>query len=108
MIDILDGRAIYERVDALRQARGWTIYELAKKAAVTPMTIYHWRDRHSSPTLSLLDSVCSAFEISVIDFLTDEEECIELTTEQREVIRLWSRLSTEQRKSVVNLMKSMT
>lgn len=107
MLDLLDGKEIYDKVDALRVKKGWTIYELAKQAAVAPSTIYNWRDRLSSPTLSLLDAVCSALEISVIDFLLNEDELTALTEEQKEVMRLWNTLSSEQKKSLINLMKSM-
>ena len=107
MLDLLDGKEIYGKVDALRLKNGWTIYELAKKAAVAPTTIYNWRDRLSSPTLSLLEAVCSAFEISVIDFLLDEDELMALTEEQKEVMRLWNTLSSEKKKSIINLMKSI-
>lgn len=107
MLDLLNGKEIYDKVDALRAAKGWSIYELAKNASVPPTTIYNWRDRLSSPTLSLLEAVCSAFEITVIDFLLDEDELIALTDEQKEVMRLWNTLSGEQKKSIINLMKSM-
>lgn len=107
MLDILDGKVIYDKVDALRLEKGWTIYELAKKAGVAPTTIYNWRDRLSSPTLSLLEAVCSAFEITVIDFLLNEDELIALTEGQKELMRLWNTLSSEQKKSIINLMKSM-
>lgn len=107
MIDLLDSKEIYNKVNTMRLEKGWTIYELAKKAGVAPTTIYNWRDRLSSPTLSLLDAVCSAFEISVIDFLLNEDELLALTEEQKEVMRLWNTLSSEQKKSIINLMKSM-
>lgn len=107
MLDLLNEKEIYDKVDSLRIAKGWTIYELAKNAGVAPTTIYNWRDRLSSPSLSLLDAVCSAFGISVIDFLLDEDDLISLTEEQKEVIRLWNTLSSDQKKSIINLMKSM-
>ena len=107
MLDLLDGKEIYKKVDSIRLQKGWTIYELAKRAGVAPTTIYNWRDRLSSPTLSLLEAVCSAFEISVIDFLLDEDELMALTDEQKEVIRLWNTLSSEKKKSILNLLKSI-
>lgn len=107
MLDLLDGKGIYDKVDALRLKKGWTIYELAKKAGVAPTTIYNWRDRQSSPTLSLLEAVCSALDITVIDFLMNEDELTALTEEQKEVIELWNTLSSEQKNSILNLMKSM-
>ncbi|MCI8499673.1 MAG: helix-turn-helix transcriptional regulator [Clostridia bacterium] len=107
MLDLLDGKQIYDKVDALRLEKGWTIYELAKKAGVAPTTIYNWRDRLSSPTLSLLEAVCSAFEITVIDFLLNEDELMALTEEQKELIRVWNTLTGAQKKSILNLMKSI-
>lgn len=107
MLDLSDGKEIYNKVEALRLEKGWTIYELAKKAGVAPTTIYNWRDRSSSPTLALLEAVCSAFEITVIDFLLDEDELMALTEEQKELMRLWNTLSSDQKKSIINLMKSM-
>lgn len=107
MLDLLDGKQIYDKVDALRLEKGWTIYELAKKAGVAPTTIYNWRDRLSSPTLSLLEAVCSAFEITVIDFLLNEDELMALTEVQKELIRVWNTLTGAQKKSILNLMKSI-
>lgn len=107
MLDLLNGKEIYYKVDALRLKKGWSIYTLAMKAGVAPTTIYNWRDRASSPSLSLLDAVCSALGISVIDFLLDGDKLTALTEEQKEVMRLWNTLSDEQKKSILNLMKSM-
>lgn len=107
MLDLLNNREIYAKVDALRLEKSWSIYELAMKAGVAPTTIYNWRDRLSSPSLSLLDAVCFAFGISVIDFILDKDELTTLTDEQREVVRLWNRLNGEQKKSILSLMKSI-
>lgn len=107
MIDLLNGKAIYEKADTLRKEKGWTIYEFAKKMGVAPTTLYNWRDRDSLPSLSLLDAACEALGISVIDFLLDDEERRALDNEQQEVMRLWSTLSKEQKMLILNLMKNM-
>ena len=107
MLNFLDNKEIYEKVDALRLEKGWSIYELAKRADVSSTAIYNWRDRLSSPSLFLLNAVCSALGVTVIDFLLDGDEPMALTDEQKELIRLWNTLSAEQKKSILNLMKSM-
>ena len=107
MLDLLNGKELYDKVDSLRLEKGWSIYELAMKAGISPTTIYNWRDRLSSPTLSLLDAVCFAFGISVVDFIMNGDELTALTDEQKEVIHLWNKLSNEQKKLITNLMKSM-
>ncbi len=107
MLDILDGEELYKKTEELMKKKCWTIYQLAKEAGITPTTLYNWRDRNSSPTLSLLEAICSAFDISVIDFLLNEDELALLTTEQQEVIKLYNTLTTAQKKSILNLMKNM-
>lgn len=107
MLDILSGKELYEKVDKLRKERGWTIYKLAKNAAVAPTTIYNWRDRESSPSLALLEAICSAFGVNVIDFILNNDEPIALTKDQKELIDLWNTLSDKQKKLVINFIKSL-
>ncbi|MDE7107856.1 MAG: helix-turn-helix domain-containing protein [Clostridiales bacterium] len=107
MIDLLDAKAVYERVDDLRAARGWTIYELAKRAGVSCTAIYNWRDRLSLPSLELLDAVCYAFGITVAEFMADDGDLVALTEEQQSLLQLWNTLTIEKKKSILNLMKTM-
>lgn len=107
MLDLLDGKDLYKKVDLLRTARKWSIYELAQRAGVAATTIYNWRDRGSSPSLSLLTAICDAFGITVITFLLDENELSALNEEQAELINLWNTLSVSQKNSIKSLMKSM-
>ena len=103
MIDVLDNKAIYAKIDALREERGWTIYELAKRASISQTAIRHWRDENVAPSLALLEAVCSAFGITLLTFLMDEDDM----AENKELLELWYSLSPEQQKNIINLMKSM-
>ncbi|MDE6029026.1 MAG: helix-turn-helix domain-containing protein [Clostridiales bacterium] len=107
MIDLLDARAVYERLDDLRVARGWTHYELAKRAGVSTSAIYHWRDRLNLPSLELLDAVCYAFGITVAEFMADDGDLVALTSEQQSLLQLWNTLTSDKKKSILNLMKTM-
>lgn len=107
MVDVLDGGALYDKINSMRLDKGWTLYELAKKSGVSPTAIYHWRDRRSSPRLSLLEAVCSSFGISIIHFLMSDEEFLEVAEEPREVMKLWHVLSDKQRRTIVQVMESM-
>lgn len=107
MLDLLDSKGIIERVETLREARGWSLYELAKQAAVPVSTLYNWRDKKSLPTLELLDAVCYAFGISVVDFLMGDDGLLALTEEQNELMKLWNSLTCEKKSAIINLMKAM-
>ena len=103
MIDIYNGKALYDKIDAMREAKGWNINQLAQQAGVSSTALYHWRDRQSSPTLSLLDAVCSALGTNIINFLMDEDDI----TANKELLELWYNLTPEQQRNIINLMKSM-
>lgn len=103
MIDIYDSRALYDKIDSMRVAKGWTINQLAHRAGISSMALYHWRERQSSPTLALLDALCTALGIGLIGFLMDENDI----QENRELLEEWNCLTREQQKNILLLIKSM-
>lgn len=107
MIDVLDGKVLYRKIDELRKKRGWTVYELAKQSGVASTTIYNWRDRNSSPTLALLDALCATLGITLLEFLTDEDDMIVVDHELRPFVEAWKQLSAKQREYLLGLMNSI-
>ena len=105
MLDLSDGKVIYEKLDKLREEKGLTIYKLAEKAGISKSTLYNWRDRHSIPSLMVLDSLCGALGITIIDFLLDGDELMALTEEQKTLLDELGSLSSEKRKELINLIK---
>ena len=103
MIDIYDSKALYAKIDALRKEKGWSINRLAQEAGISAMALYHWRERESSPTLLILDALCSALGINLINFLMDEDDI----SEHRELMEVWNRLNPEQQRNMLTFMKSM-
>lgn len=104
--DFLQSESIYNRVDEIRKAKGWSIYELAKKANITENSIYKWRDKKSAPTLYLLESISDAFGISIINLLVNEEAIIALTEEQQNLIKSWNTLKDSQKRALLEIIKS--
>ena len=103
MIDIYNSKALYDKIDAMREAKGWNINQLAQQAGVSSMALYHWRERQSSPTLALLDALCSALGTTLINFLMDENDI----KEHQELLEVWNGLTREQQINMLTLMKSM-
>ena len=103
MMDIYNSKALYEKIDAMRKAKGWNINQLARQAGISSMALYNWRERQSSPTLALLDALCSALGTNIINFLMDEEDI----AENKELLEVWYRLTPEQQKNMLSLMKSI-
>ena len=60
---------ILSRIKTLMGARGWTAYRLASEAGLTESTIQNLFRRNGIPTLPTLEAVCSAFGITLSQFL---------------------------------------
>ena len=106
MLDILNGRELYNKIDELREKRGWTIYKLATKAGVSSTTIYNWRDNGSVPSLTLLEAVCNALDVSIYNFLLDEKDLTAITDEQKEILFLYNALPQNKKKILKDLLKA--
>lgn len=106
MIDLSDGKELFDRVESLRLKNGWSTYELAKKAGVSSTTIYSWRDSSSLPSLFLLEALCDVFNISMIEFLMDDDERA-VSDEHKELVRLWDSLADNKKKLVIEIMRAM-
>lgn len=103
-----ESKQIYDRIDKLRLDRGWSIYHLAELANVSVNSLYSWRDRHSSPTLYMVESIATAFEINPINLLLSREDIAAIDTEQRELLDRWNTLSSEQKDSMMSMLRSFT
>jgi transcriptional regulator with XRE-family HTH domain len=91
---------ILRRITALREARGWSDYRLAKEAGIPQSTLSNLYKRANSPTVSTLDAICAAFGISLSQFFAESGESPELTDEQRELLDKWVLLSPLQKEKV--------
>lgn len=62
---------LLEKIIKLRDERGWSNYKLAKEANIPQSTLTNLFKRDNSPTITTLEAVCSAFNISLAQFFSD-------------------------------------
>lgn len=101
MIDILD------RITSHRISRNWTKYQLAQKSGIPQSTISTWYRKKMLPTLSSLDKICRAFDMTMAQFLSENDGLTEITPDQRELLDKWELLSPIQKKAFLILMDSI-
>lgn len=94
-------------ITALRQARGWTEYQLAERSGLPQSTISSWYRKQMVPTLPSLEKICAAFGITLSQLFAEEGDPVELTEEQRRLLDRWSRLDREQQAAVLALIDQM-
>lgn len=101
MIDILG------RITAQRISRNWTEYQLAQKSGIPQSTISTWYRKKMLPTLSSLDKICRAFDMTMAQFLSENDGLTEITPDQRELLNKWELLTPAQKNAFLSLMESI-
>lgn len=101
MMDVLN------RISVLRERRGWTTWKLGEESGVDQSTISAWYKKGRIPSISSIEKICEAFNITLSQFFADEKSVIDLTKEQYEMVENWSALSQKQKEIILLLIKNM-
>ena len=98
---------VLNRITELKERRGWTDYELAERCGLTQSTISAWYRKNYDPTISSLEKVCKAFDMTLSQFFATNDDSVDLTPEQRNMLENWNALSKKQKESILTLMENM-
>ena len=96
---------VLERLQKLMDARGWSMYRLAKESGLTESTISNIYRRNAIPSSVTLESICKGFGITLSQFFA-EGEMVELTPELQEVFENWRTLTPEQKDATLAMMRA--
>jgi len=98
---------VLERILQLRNERKWTEYRLSEESGIAQTTISSWFKKDVCPSISSLESLCRAFNITMSQFFAYENVPVVLTDKQRDLLDNWNRLSKSQQDKFLDLLKSM-
>ncbi len=101
MIDIL------KKITAQRSARNWTEYQLAVRSGLPQSTISSWYRKNMLPSISSLQKICGAFDMSMAQFFS-EGSLRELDSDQKELLDQWSLLTPDQKSALLGLLNSFS
>ena len=101
MIDILD------HITEQRLLHNWTEYELAKRAGLPQSTISSWYRKKMLPSLTSLEKICQAFDMTMSQFLAEDARLAEITPDEKKLLQKWELLSPRQKASFLNLIDSI-
>ncbi len=94
---------VIDRINELRNERGWSINYLAMEAMLTQSTLNNIFNRHSEPKISTLRSICDAFGITLAEFFSEEREA----DKDAELIRRIRALPQDQKSGLLALLRAM-
>ncbi len=97
---------ILERIRNLRLERNWTEYQLAEKSGIPQSTISTWFRKQNLPTISSLEKICYAFDITLSDFFR-EDEYNNLDENQIKLIRNFHKLNKAQQESLLVFLEQL-
>ena len=96
---------ILSSISQLRQARGWTEYQLADKSGLPQSTISSWYRKKMTPSVMSLDKICTAFGITLSQLFSEGEELYELNEQQKRLLSYWVKLSPKQQKAFLDFLE---
>ena len=101
MIDVL------ERILYYRNQKKWSEYQLAEKSGLTQSTISSWYRKNMLPSISSLEKICNAFEITLSEFFAFEEDNFALTDVQKKLLTETNRLTDKQKRALLDFLKTL-
>ena len=91
----------------LREARGWTEYQLADHSGLPQSTISSWYRKGMVPSVPSLEKICIAFGITLSQLFAEGEEAVSLNESQKILLKRWARLNEEQQIIILQLLEKM-
>lgn len=99
---------VLDRIIELRNAKGWSEYQLAEESGMAQSTISSWYRKNMMPSIPSLEKICNAFDISLSQFfLEDNAKTVSLSSKQIELINATNKLSSEQLDSLITFLNTM-
>ena len=96
---------ILDRIVKMREARGWSEYQLSVEADMLQSTISGWYTKGKSPTVPSLQKICNAFGITLSQLFAEEGETVTLTAQQKELLDNWIHLEAKQQEALLAFLK---
>lgn len=98
---------VIKRIDMLMQERNWSDYKLSAESGLSSSTIANIHRRNTVPSISTLESICSAFGITLAQFFTEDSNTVQLNTEQQDLFNQWIALTDNQKNLIYEIIKEM-
>ncbi|MBE5755939.1 MAG: helix-turn-helix transcriptional regulator [Clostridiales bacterium] len=96
---------ILNRINELRNKRGWSIYKLAEESGITQSTLANMFSRQTLPSLTTLKQLCDAFGITMAQFFQGDSN--EFNDEEQLIISNYRKLEKQEKEVIKKLLESI-
>ncbi len=94
---------VLSRIKELREARGWSVYYLAKRSGIPQSTIATWYQKNLYPPIDKIEILCQTFGISLTEFFSTGA-LFEASPEIKDLLHDWTLLSPKQKAILISLI----
>lgn len=107
---IIGGMILFDalnRIKELREARGRSVYHMAKLSGIPQSTIATWYQKNLCPPIDKIETLCDTFGISLPEFFSAGDSD-SLPEEISELTRLWMLLDSDKKHLVLALLNALS
>ncbi len=98
---------ILDRINQLNNERDWTSYKLSEYSGVPQSTISGWYNKNMVPSVATLEKLCKAYGITMAQFFLTSNERLDLTDDQKRLLREWDVLSPKDKERIFTILQWM-
>ncbi len=97
---------VLEKLFTLREAHGWSEYELAERSGISQSTISTWFRKEVYPSVPSLQKVCDTFGITLSQFFLEKgcEDLVSLSPTQKRLLEVSLKYTPEELESLINFL----
>lgn len=96
---------ILNRINELRNKRGWSIYKLAEESGITQSTLANMFSRQTLPSLTTLKQLCDAFGITLSQFFENDSK--EFSDDELLLISNYRKISSNEKEIINKLLETI-
>lgn len=95
---------VIERIEELRNLRGWTINRMATEAMIPPSSLSSMYERGTPPKIDTLKCLCDSFGISLAQFFSEGESVEMVSKDEKLLLEMYRALSTQKQRALFTIL----
>ncbi len=98
------GFDVLGRITELRQARGLSVYRLARLSGIPQSTIATWYQKNLHPPIDKIERVCEAMNVSLAEFFRTSDDYYVGKDEDALFLEKWHSLPENEKKALSDML----
>ena len=99
---------VLKKINKMRLERGWSTYRLSVESGISQSTLTNMFNRETLPSITTLECLCNAFGITMSEFFDETVENPTAEQEEKELLRLFSKMTSEEKQSLLLLLRGFS